>query len=580
MKTHSSGFERTLILFCITIVMSVQFFGIPKVQAEDKQPRVLIVFSGATKEASENVRRLDMLIGHFTRSIVYKSSGEVSRDDFDNSDFIFYYGEAYEALPAELGQLFDQFRGPVVALGRNTEYLGKDFQFYKQTGEAVIDELTLTAGNKRKKVEKSEITAIKADPSAEVLIEGRYKGKTFPLFIKNDNRYFYSGVQLDSLFSIYLGEVLHEVFEADHPAQHRAYIRLEDIHPLTDPVALKGIADELKERDIPYILSVIPLYYNPDSKRYHSFLESPKLLSVLKYMQENGGSVIMHGYTHQYKNDETGEGFEFWDVDANMPITVPPEQTPQKKKRKDFKTDGEYLAFLAEQRAFEENYIRTKVNKAIEELVSHGLIPLGFEAPHYTMSQSGYEILSENFSSYIGQLQLGDRDWRIMGAPPYESSPSFLHGMKLFPETIGYVHPDDPHAIEKMMQAAEDLTVLRDSYIAGFYHPYLGVERFIELMDKMEKFPHLDWVDLKKESNTVEVNNISVQSGDDQVDVAVEYFGLLKEAPEFYKPKVASAANSALWALAVPAGLMVLLFIIYAAAIKLGRSRMERRNHG
>ena len=31
-------------------------------------------------------------------------------------------------------------------------------------------------------------------------------------------------------------------------------------------------------------------------------------------MQDDGAAIIMHGYTHQFYDSETGEGFEFWDV--------------------------------------------------------------------------------------------------------------------------------------------------------------------------------------------------------------------------------------------------------------------------
>ena len=29
---------------------------------------------------------------------------------------------------------------------------------------------------------------------------------------------------------------------------------------------------------------------------------------------QDDAAIIMHGYTHQFYDSETGEGFEFWDV--------------------------------------------------------------------------------------------------------------------------------------------------------------------------------------------------------------------------------------------------------------------------
>ena len=49
--------------------------------------------------------------------------------------------------------------------------------------------------------------------------------------------------------------------------------------------------------------------------------DKPKLVKVLRKLQDMGGSVIVHGYTHTYRYSETGEGFEFWDAKADQPIT-------------------------------------------------------------------------------------------------------------------------------------------------------------------------------------------------------------------------------------------------------------------
>src|SRR5690606_16106585 len=100
---------------------------------------------------------------------------------------------------------------------------------------------------------------------------------------------------------------------------------------------------------------------------------------------------------------------------------------------------------------------------------------------HYTMSQNGYEVVSDYFTTYVGQVQLSDKDWEIMKTSPHISSPSFLHGMTLLPETLGYVEPDNRDAINEMIQNAEDYMFVRDGMVAGFYHPYLGVDRFKEL---------------------------------------------------------------------------------------------------
>ncbi len=142
--------------------------------------------------------------------------------------------------------------------------------------------------------------------------------------VQNNNTYYFASHNIDySIFSIYLSEMLHEVFQISHENSHPGYIRLEDIHPLVDPEMLQSIAEILNDKKIPYMIAVIPVYRNPETGEEEHFSDSPKLLKVLKYMQNHGGSIILHGYSHQYRNRETGEGFEFWDVQNNMPISCP-----------------------------------------------------------------------------------------------------------------------------------------------------------------------------------------------------------------------------------------------------------------
>ena len=49
-----------------------------------------------------------------------------------------------------------------------------------------------------------------------------------------------------------------------------AYLRLEDVHPVADINQLKEIAELLKEKQIPYMITVIPVYTDPQTgKRYN-----------------------------------------------------------------------------------------------------------------------------------------------------------------------------------------------------------------------------------------------------------------------------------------------------------------------
>lgn len=566
-----------LVFFCAFVsVTNADINQDPRTDA-----KVLVLYTTDGDVKSENVNLLDMLLGHFTKEIKFKSADSLEQEDLTDVTVLVYYGEVAGLLPDSIAGWVDSFEGTILAMGQNADQMGKKLSFFKQERQVAIEELVLTKeGYKSTFEEKRLVSTIVPTTDSEVIINGTSSGNVYPIFIKNKSAYYFAPDKLDSLFSIFLGEALHDVFQAEHAAGHPAYLRLEDVHPLTDASILREIVTILKKKNIPYIVSVIPVYRDPKTGIESRFSDYPQMLSALKYSQQNGGSIIMHGYTHQYKDDETGEGFEFWDVDANMPVTVPPDQVPEKKTRADFGSEEEYLQFLAKQKAFETDYIKTKVTKAIQEMVGLGLYPLAFEAPHYTMSQSGYEILADHFSTYIGQLQLGDRDWQIMAPSPYLSYPTFLHGMKLLPETIGFVEPDNEKAIDGMMKAAEDQMIVRDGYVAGFYHPYLGVDRFKELMERWERIPNLQWIDLKKMNNYVAVDNISVVASEkEEVTKSVDYFELLKKNPGYYKSHVKSAANYTMWMIVAISGFMVAIFVFLAIKVQFRRARHGGNHH-
>lgn len=65
---------------------------------------------------------------------------------------------------------------------------------------------------------------------------------------------------------------------------------------------------------MPYMITVIPVYKDPDTGKIIHLKDKPELVNLLRSMQDDGAAIIMHGYTHQFYDSETGEGFEFWDV--------------------------------------------------------------------------------------------------------------------------------------------------------------------------------------------------------------------------------------------------------------------------
>lgn len=521
---HGTGYKMLILLFGILLFgylnnpQSVQGKG----TAADGT-KVLVVFSSLSGEIDEDVRLLDLLISHFSANLQIKNSKQVQEEDLAGISHLFYYGLDQEQLPSSFLKLLPSYTGIFVAIGYNAEQFTRHFSFLKLTGIKSITEVWLTANEARKiTVEPQNIMKVVSTGDTKVLIEAKNGDRKFPLFLKHQKNYYYATVDLFPPFSNFLAEALHELFEVDHLSSTQAYLRLEDIHPGLDPENVIEIAGILEQRKVSYMVSVIPVYVNPETEEEYHFSDNPELVEALKYMQDHGGSIILHGNTDQYGTAETGDGFEFWNKETNSPISQNPDEPSVIKSRGEFRSQLEYETSLYDQKTFETAYIKNKLDKGIEELVEYGLYPLAFEAPHYAMSQNGYEVLAQYFSTYVGQVQLTDKDWRKMTETPYISSPTFLHGMTLLPETIRYVRYEDPLSIQEMKARLDDFTIVRDGVIGGFYHPFLGGKELIEVLNEIEKVSNLEWLDLKKVENTVQTDTVKIKSENSKIIVDVK----------------------------------------------------------
>lgn len=161
----------------------------------------------------------------------------------------------------------------------------------------------------------------------------------------------------------------------DIASQKIALIRLEDVSPgvydTEDKLGkLEAIADYLHSEGVPFQVSVIPEYRDPKNNVVISIDDTgnPQVLAFIKtinYMREQGGIIGLHGYTHQYQNEVTGNGFEFMG-----------------------KGTSQYA---------QPAYAEERIQKALTLMDKAG-IPVDFwETPHYTATLTQYRVISNYF---------------------------------------------------------------------------------------------------------------------------------------------------------------------------------------
>ncbi|HEX5188469.1 MAG TPA: DUF2334 domain-containing protein [Streptosporangiaceae bacterium] len=260
----------------------------------------------------------------------------------------------------------------------------------------------------------------------------------------------------------------------DTQVRHRALIRLEDVGPATSPVQLRQIADLLSARHIPFAVAVYPLYLGP--LRQHprhriTLADRPQVVEALKYMLIMGGTLVLHGYTHQLgdsrnpNNGESGEDYEFLRVHY---------------------TAGHVLTYADPVRRDVSGWARHRIRKALAGIRAAGLPrPAIWQFPEYGAAPSEYRVAAAMF---VARFDRGNYAERVHGhfklqtlteqAPPYLVRD--VYGGPVLPENLGYVigphvpRSGDGSISSILAAAAAQKAAVRDNVASVYYHPFLG----------------------------------------------------------------------------------------------------------
>ena len=93
---------------------------------------------------------------------------------------------------------------------------------------------------------------------------------------------------------------------------------MEDVSADSDPDDLRRVTDVLAARRIRSQIALIPVFKDPSNHVELYLSDRPEVVEALHYMVAHGGTIVMHGVTHQV-HGVSGDDYEFWDALANRP---------------------------------------------------------------------------------------------------------------------------------------------------------------------------------------------------------------------------------------------------------------------
>ncbi|MGW2365542.1 DUF2334 domain-containing protein [Streptomyces sp. NPDC001667] len=280
------------------------------------------------------------------------------------------------------------------------------------------------------------------------------------------------------------------LFDSLAPAtaeRHRAFVRLEDISPKSDPTQLRAMADYLSSQSITYGINVIPTYtdpkgvYNNGKPETVTLAQSPQVVSALKYMLQHGAVLMNHGDTHQYSNVNnpytgvTGDDFEFFkahvDTSNNVVYDGPPPE------------DSTLWA-------------QSRVTAALAGFAAAGLPkPTLWTTPHYAASAADYRVFGQNYTArlerslyFAGTLSGGTVDSSRYIGQFFPYWVKDVYGTTVLPENIGNYEPlpynNHPARLPAdLIASAKANLAVRDGVASFFYHPYYAVDPLKQTVD-------------------------------------------------------------------------------------------------
>ncbi|MCR1392049.1 polysaccharide deacetylase family protein [Clostridioides difficile] len=495
-------FNKSLLklVIVLSIVLTISNFSLFSYASEitSSTDKVLIIYD-SKKETAYNRDILNImktLLGRFSSDIellkLSNYDGEINKNYYSHIFILGINENSYnnDKNTKNLISSLNSYKGTICWLGYGIENLLEHKKYNLDYVGKTNNIVSVNYRGKSYNLDEHYVFNIveSKDTSNKVIGSINDTLNKYPYIINDKNIFYVSKLDLDGVLFYIFCDSLNDIFNIKTFDKGRIFVRIEDVHAFREPKNLVEIADYLSSKNIPFTIALIPAYVNPKNHKVITLSESPEIVKAIKYMQDKGGTVILHGYTHQYKKEEvSGEGYEFWDGKKDEPL---------KENMKIF--------------------VKDRVLNGLRVCIENGIYPLAFEAPHYAMESEGYKELKKYFSTYMGQHQNNDKKFST------NTYPYIIRDTEEFnifiPENLGYIDPEDKFTFQNIKENLDKLSIVRGFSGGFFFHSYLNIEYLKNTIEYLEK-QNIEFMNLRDFNNWVKVDEIQIRNNGDEIIV-------------------------------------------------------------
>jgi uncharacterized protein YdaL len=307
----------------------------------------------------------------------------------------------------------------------------------------------------------------------------RSDNTTFPWAVRSGNLTYIGEIPFAYISEgdryLILCDLLFDALASATTTRHRALVRLEDLNPLSNTTAVQQTADWLHAQGIPFGFHITARYLDPNG-HYNGGVPQdvplstrPNMIAAILYMQQRGGVLIHHGYTHQFSNIDnpytgvTGDDCEFYRITSSgSTLTyvgpVPPDTGT--------------------------SYALGRFSSYKAELNADGFaMPTISTFPDYAASVPDYQAAAQTFTTraerslyFPGVLTRQPIDYTRPVGQFFPYSVQDVYGSKVLADSLGGIDPTvfmgiPPRLPADIIADAQRTLVVRDGVASFFYNP-------------------------------------------------------------------------------------------------------------